>query len=166
MRTTASKIITDRAELLEVRAAWRAEGRRMVFTNGTFDILHAGHLSYLEWSRQQGDLLVVGLNSDASIRRIKGAQRPVVREDYRLQMMAGLECVDVATVFEEDEPRDLIAELLPDILVKAEDWAHYVSGREEVEANGGEVRLAPMVEGLSTSALIARILELYRPESE
>lgn len=130
-------------------------------TNGTFDILHAGHTGYLEWARSQGDRLIVGLNTDASIRRIKGEKRPLVPEPHRAAMLAALECVDAVVLFDENEPRDLIARLLPDVLVKAEDWSHYVSGRDVVEANGGEVRLAPMTDGLSTSELIDKICQVF-----
>jgi D-glycero-beta-D-manno-heptose 1-phosphate adenylyltransferase len=103
----------------------------------------------------------VGLNTDASVRRYKGEKRPIVDERNRARMMAALECVDFVTWFEEDEPKELVGELLPDVLVKAEDWAHYVSGREVVEARGGRVVLAPMVEGLSTTAIVERVLRAY-----
>lgn len=140
---------------------WKAAGERVVMTNGTFDLLHAGHTGYLEWARNQGDRLVVGLNSDASIQRIKGEKRPLVAEPYRAALLAALESVDAVVVFAEDEPKALIARILPDILVKAADWSHYVSGRDIVEAHGGEVRLAPMVEGLSSSALVDKICRVF-----
>lgn len=130
-------------------------------TNGTFDLLHAGHTGYLEWARAQGDRLIVGLNTDASIQRIKGKKRPLVEEPYRAALLAALESVDAVVLFDEDEPVNLIQTLLPDVLVKAEDWSHYVSGRDIVEANGGEVRLAPMTEGLSTSSLLDRICRVF-----
>lgn len=132
-------------------------GQRVVFTNGCFDILHTGHLAYLTFARQQGDCLVVGVNSDASVRRNKGSERPFVPEQDRARMLAGLRAVDYAVIFDEDEPRDLIAELLPDVLVKGKDWAHYVSGRDIVEANGGEVVLADMVAGRSTTDIVDKI---------
>jgi len=160
MRSAQSKILDDEAAKA-LRAAWRASGETVVMTNGTFDILHAGHVSYLEWARNQGDRLIVGLNSDASIRRIKGDKRPLVAEPHRAMMLAALESVDAVVVFDEDEPKELIAKLLPGILVKASDWSHYISGREVVEANGGEVRLAPMVDGVSTSDLIRKICEVF-----
>lgn len=141
----------------ERREALRELGKTVVFTNGAFDILHVGHLQYLQFARQQGDCLVVGLNSDASIRRYKGPGRPVNPCEDRARMLLGLRCVDFLVVFEEDEPRDLIAKILPDVLVKGADWAHYVSGRDVVEANGGKVVLADMVAGRSTSRLIDRI---------
>lgn len=157
----AEKKIRDRAALAEECRCWRADGKRVVFTNGAFDLMHAGHATYLEFARRQGDVLVVALNTDASVRRYKGERRPIVDERNRARMMAALECVDAVTFFDEDEPRELIAELQPDVLVKAEDWAHYVSGREIVEGRGGRVVLAPMVEGLSTTKLIERIVKAY-----
>jgi D-glycero-beta-D-manno-heptose 1-phosphate adenylyltransferase len=160
MRDAETKI-WERTALAAECDRLRAEGRRIVFTNGCFDLMHAGHASYLQFARAQGDVLVVGLNTDASVRRYKGEKRPIVDERNRARMMAALECVDFVTWFEEDEPKELVGELLPDVLVKAEDWAHYVSGREVVEARGGRVVLAPMVEGLSTTAIVERVLRAY-----
>jgi D-beta-D-heptose 7-phosphate kinase/D-beta-D-heptose 1-phosphate adenosyltransferase len=134
-----------------------AEGRTLVFTNGCFDILHRGHADYLAFARSQGDALVVGLNSDASVRRAKGPTRPVNPEQDRAYVLGSLRAVDFVVIFDEDEPRDLIAQILPDVLVKGKDWAHYVSGRDIVEANGGRVVLAEMVEGRSTTATIERM---------
>jgi rfaE bifunctional protein nucleotidyltransferase chain/domain len=160
MRTAASKLLTP-DQALALRRRWKDEGLRVVMTNGTFDLLHAGHTGYLEWTRRQGDRLIIGLNTDASIQRIKGEKRPLVAEPYRAALLAALECVDAVVLFDEDEPRDLIAKLLPDILVKAADWTHYISGRDVVEANGGEVRIAPMIEGLSTSSLLDKICRIF-----
>ncbi len=157
----AEKKIWERKALAGECERLRAEGKKIVFTNGCFDLVHAGHATYLQFARSQGDVLVVGLNSDASVRRYKGEKRPIVDEKNRARMMAALECVDYVTWFDEDEPKELIAELQPDVLVKAEDWAHYVSGRDVVEARGGRVVLAPMVEGLSTTKLIEKILKAY-----
>ena len=157
----AEKKIWERNTLAGECARLRAEGKKMVFTNGCFDLMHAGHATYLEFARAQGDVLVVGLNTDASVRRYKGERRPIVDERNRARMMAALECVDYVTWFDEDEPKELIAELQPDVLVKAEDWAHYVSGRDIVEARGGKVVLAPMVAGLSTTKLIEKIMKAY-----
>ncbi len=159
-REPAGKILT-RAAMQAERERLRAAGRTVVFTNGCFDILHAGHLSYLGFARRQGDVLILGLNSDASVRRNKGPLRPMVAEEHRALLLAGLEMVDYVVLFDEDEPRALIGELIPDVLVKGEDWAKYVSGREIVEAHGGRVVLAPLVPGLSTTALIRRILEVH-----
>ncbi|NLB65066.1 MAG: D-glycero-beta-D-manno-heptose 1-phosphate adenylyltransferase [Lentisphaerae bacterium] len=163
MRDAENKI-RERAALAAECERLRGLGRKVVFTNGCFDLLHAGHAAYLEFARKQGDVLVVALNTDASVQRAKGPQRPIVDERHRARMMAALECVDYVTWFDEDEPRDLIAELQPDVLVKAEDWAHFVSGRDVVEARGGKVVLAPMVEGLSTTRLIEKILKAYGSE--
>ena len=134
-----------------------AQGRQLVFTNGCFDILHRGHVEYLSFARAQGDALVVGLNSDASVRRAKGPTRPVNPEMDRAFVLGSLRAVDFVVIFDEDEPRELIGKILPDVLVKGKDWAHYVSGRDIVEAHGGRVVLAEMVEGRSTTATIARM---------
>lgn len=145
------------SEMRAERDRLHTEGRTLVFTNGCFDILHRGHADYLAFARSQGDALVVGLNSDASVRRAKGPTRPVNPEQDRAYVLGSLRAVDFVVIFEEDEPRDLIAQILPDVLVKGNDWAHYVSGREIVEANGGRVVLAEMVEGRSTTATIERM---------
>lgn len=134
-----------------------ARGKKLVFTNGCFDILHRGHVTYLEFAREQGDALVIGLNSDASVRRSKGPERPVNCQEDRAFVLGALKAVDAVVIFDEDEPKDLIAKIIPQVLVKGRDWAHYVSGREIVEANGGEVVLADMVEGRSTTNTIAKI---------
>ena len=157
VRNATSKIL-DLPALLSERQRLREAGKTLVMTNGCFDLMHAGHASYLEFARSQGDALLVALNTDDSIRRLKGPTRPVVAQQHRARMMAALECVDYVTFFGEDEPRDLIAQVLPDVLVKAADWAHYVSGRDVVEAHGGRVVLAPMVDGLSTTSIVAKIL--------
>jgi rfaE bifunctional protein nucleotidyltransferase chain/domain len=150
------RILTP-AEMRAERDRLHAEGRTLVFTNGCFDILHRGHADYLAFARSQGDALVVGLNSDASVRRAKGPTRPVNPEQDRAYVLGSLRAVDFVVIFDEDEPRDLISQILPDVLVKGKDWAHYVSGREIVEANGGRVVLAEMVEGRSTTATIERM---------
>jgi len=139
------------------RERLRLEGRTLVFTNGCFDILHAGHIDYLTFARSQGDALVIGLNSDDSVRKIKGDRRPVVPEKDRAKVLASLDMVDYVVVFDEEEPTSLIAEILPDVLVKGEDWKHYVSGRDIVEKHGGQVVLAPMTKGHSTSNIIEKI---------
>ncbi len=132
-------------------------GKKLAFTNGCFDILHRGHVTYLEFARAQADALIVGLNSDASVRRIKGAGRPINTQEDRAFVLGGLRAVDAVVVFDEDEPSALIAEVLPDVLVKGRDWAHYVSGREVVEAHGGRVVLADFVEGRSTTSTLQKI---------
>ncbi len=158
---TSSKIIS-RTAARTVRARLRKAGAKVVFTNGAFDILHAGHVTYLEFARRQGDALIVGLNSDASVRRYKGDKRPVNRQQDRARVLAALACVDYVVIFGEDEPKKVIGELVPDVLVKGADWAHYVSGRDIVESAGGRVVLAKMVKGRSTSNTIERILKAYR----
>ena len=139
----------------------QAEGKRLAFTNGCFDILHRGHVTYLQFARDQADALCVGLNSDASVKRNKGDNRPINSEDDRAQVMAALATVDCVVIFDENEPRELIEKILPQVLIKGRDWAHYVSGREVVEANGGTVVLADMVEGKSTTGTIEKVLKVY-----
>ena len=160
MTTFQGKILTA-AEMRAERDRLHAAGRKLVFTNGCFDMLHAGHVTYLAFAREQGDALCVGLNSDASVQRNKGPLRPVVDERNRATLLASLRAVDYVVVFDDEEPKNLIAQILPDVLVKGRDWAHYVSGRDIVEANGGHVVLADMVEGLSTTNVIAKIVAAY-----
>jgi rfaE bifunctional protein nucleotidyltransferase chain/domain len=143
-----------------VRGA-RAEGRRIVFTNGVFDILHPGHLRYLQAARRHGDLLVVGLNSDASVRRNKGASRPINAEAERAEVLAALACVDAVSVFDDDTPADIIKRVQPDVLVKGADWpADQIVGRDTVEARGGRVILEPVEQGYSTTAIIEKVIRL------
>ncbi len=149
--------LLDATSARALRDRLHAAGQKLVFTNGCFDILHRGHVTYLEFARAQGDALVVGLNSDDSVRRAKGPSRPVNSESDRAFVLAALRCVDAVVIFGEDEPRDLIASILPDVLVKGSDWAHYVSGREIVESHGGRVVLADFVEGKSTTATLEKI---------
>ena len=149
--------ILDPVAMRAERDRLRTEGKTLVFTNGCFDILHRGHADYLAFARSQGDALVVGLNSDNSVRRAKGPTRPVNPEQDRAYVLGSLRAVDFVVIFDEDEPRDLIAQILPDVLVKGKDWAHYVSGRDIVEAHGGRVVLADMVEGRSTTATIEKM---------
>ena len=165
MRPAAHKILSL-PEASKQRRALTDRGESLVFTNGTFDLLHAGHATYLEFAREQGDALFVGLNSDDSIRAIKGEKRPIVDQDNRARLLAGLECVDAVILFEENEPVKLIETLIPDVLVKGADWAHYVAGRDIVEAVGGKVVLADLVEGLSSTRIIQRILELENSEKQ
>jgi rfaE bifunctional protein nucleotidyltransferase chain/domain len=139
----------------------RLAGRKIVFTNGAFDILHVGHVRQLQYAKSLGDILIVGVNSDASVRRYKGPNRPIVPEAERAEMLEGLACVDAVVMFDEDEPKYLIEEIQPDVLVKGADWAHYVSGRETVERRGGYVALYKIVAGKSTTNLISTILQVY-----
>ncbi|HEX8185773.1 MAG TPA: D-glycero-beta-D-manno-heptose 1-phosphate adenylyltransferase [Blastocatellia bacterium] len=150
--------ILGREEMIRERERMRREGKRLVFTNGCFDLLHPGHARYLNQARELGDALVVALNSDRSVRAIKGEGRPILTERERAEVMAALEAVDYVTIFDEDTPRELIASLLPDVLVKGGDWTpDQIVGREEVEAAGGKVLSLPYVEGLSTTEIIQRI---------
>jgi D-glycero-beta-D-manno-heptose 1-phosphate adenylyltransferase len=147
-----------RPELIAQRARWKQEGKTVVFTNGCYDLLHPGHVRLLEQARSMGDILILALNSDASVRRLKGPTRPLLSETDRAELAAGLEAVDAVTLFEEDTPRELIAALLPDILVKGADWAHWIAGREEVEAAGGKVRALSLEQGYSTTGIVDRLL--------
>jgi rfaE bifunctional protein nucleotidyltransferase chain/domain len=153
-----SKVAPDVATLLATLAARRAAGERIVFTNGCFDLLHPGHVRYLGAARALGDVLVLGLNGDASVRRLKGSGRPILSAPERAEVLAGLAAVDHVVVFDEDTPRDLIAALRPDVLVKGADWALAdIVGRTEVEAAGGRVERVTVVPGVSTTELLRRI---------
>ncbi len=136
----------------------RAAGQRIVFTNGCFDLLHIGHVTYLAEARSLGDCLVVGLNSDASVRRLKGAPRPFVPEEERLVVLSALRSVDLVTLFDEDSPRELIARVQPDVLVKGGDWpVQKIVGADVVLSHGGLVRSLPFIPGASTTSIVERI---------
>ena len=152
------KLLTREA-LVETRARWKQEGKKVVFTNGCYDILHPGHMRLLEQARSLGDLLILALNSDASVERLKGPSRPLIGEQDRIAMAEAIEAVDAVTVFDEDTPRELIAAVLPDILVKGADWAHWIAGRDEVEAAGGQVHALPLEPGYSTTGIVEEILK-------
>ena len=144
--------------MLGERQRLRAVGKRLVFTNGVFDLLHVGHVRYLTQARALGDALVVAINSDRTVRELKGADRPVFNEAERAEILAALRVVDYVTIFDDVSPRGLIAELLPDVLVKGGDYGlDQIHGREEVEAAGGKVISLPFVEGSSTTTLIQKI---------
>lgn len=146
--------------LQEILTEKRRTHPRIVFTNGCFDIMHAGHVRYLRAARAQGDLLVVGLNSDLSVRAIKGPARPIVEQTMRAQVLEALECVDYITLFDEPDPLALILAIKPDVLVKGADWEEErIVGAREVTAAGGHVVRVPLVPGISTSEIIRRILE-------
>ncbi len=130
----------------------------MVFTNGCYDLLHPGHIRLLEQAHALGDVLVLGLNSDSSVRRAKGPNRPLLSETERAEVALALQSVDAVTLFDEDTPRELIADLLPDVLVKGADWSHFVAGREEVEAAGGRVLTIALEPGYSTTNIVESIL--------
>jgi D-beta-D-heptose 7-phosphate kinase/D-beta-D-heptose 1-phosphate adenosyltransferase len=153
-----SPAVLDRAALAQRVKSWRAAGQRVVFTNGCFDLLHAGHLALLHRAAALGDALVVAINSDASVRRLKGPERPLVPEAERAAMLAALDCVDAVTIFDEDTPEEAIRSVRPDVLVKGQDYAlAEVVGRELVESYGGRVELLPLVPDRSTSSLVERI---------
>lgn len=162
MNVSEPKLLTP-AEARAERDRLHAAGQKLVFTNGCFDILHRGHVTYMAFARAQGDALCVGLNSDASVRRAKGPRRPINPETDRAFVLGSLRAVDFVVIFDEDEPRELIGKILPHVLVKGRDWAHYVSGRDIVESHGGHVVLADMVEGRSTTGTIERVLAAYTP---
>ena len=156
-RPHEGKVVGDSAALDQLLAAWRKEKKRIVFTNGCFDVLHVGHVQYLRFARSKGDVLLVGANDDASVRRLKGAGRPVNSLEDRLAVLAALEMVDAVCAFGDDTPAKLIEHVTPDVLVKGEDWAEKgVVGREWVEKHGGVVHLAPMVPGKSTSGILEK----------
>lgn len=155
--------IASRAKAAARMTEWHRSGRRTVFTNGCFDLLHQGHVRYLSAARRLGDALVVGVNSDDSVRGLKGEGRPVLPEAERAELIAALECVDLVVIFPEPDPGELIRTLLPRVLVKGADWPkEQVIGRETVEASGGKVVSIPLVPGRSTTAIIQSILERHR----
>jgi len=155
-----SKIL-DLAGLIHERALLRSSGKVLVFTNGCFDLLHPGHVRYLTQARALGDALVVALNSDRSVRVLKGKGRPILNEKERVEVIGALEAVDFITVFDDETPYSLIVQLLPDVLVKGGDWhLNDIVGREEVEAAGGRVMSLPFLEGSSTTDIIERIKRL------
>ena len=153
--------IYSREELVAARAVWKNAGKTVVFTNGCYDIVHPGHIRLLERARSLGDCLILALNTDASVQRLKGPSRPLVPQDARAELAAGLDAVDAVTLFNEDTPRELIAAVLPDILVKGADWSHFIAGREEVEAAGGRVLALPIEPGYSTTGLLEDILSRF-----
>jgi len=152
---------------LKAREQARKDGKRVVFTNGCFDILHPGHAEYLKTARGLGDVLIIGVNNDSSVRRIKGPRRPIMPLEDRMAVLACLECVDYVMSFDEDTPGKLIDMLVPDILAKGGDWEiDQVVGRDTVEQNGGRVAIIDFVEGYSTRAIIDSIVEKYCPEGK
>jgi D-beta-D-heptose 7-phosphate kinase/D-beta-D-heptose 1-phosphate adenosyltransferase len=153
-------------KMLGERQGLRAAGKRLVFTNGVFDLLHVGHVRYLTRARELGDALLVAINSDRTVRELKGPDRPVFNEAERAEILAALRCVDFVTIFDDVSPRTLIAKLLPDVLVKGGDYdLDQIHGREEVEAAGGKVISLPFVDGASTTTLIQRISDGFTREN-
>lgn len=150
-----------REELVARRQRWKDTGKKVVFTNGCYDILHPGHVRLLERARSLGDILILALNTDASVQRLKGRSRPFFDERSRAELVLHLEAVDAVTLFDEDTPRELIAAVLPDVLVKGADWAHFIAGREEVEAAGGQVFALPLEPGYSTTDIAEKILSQH-----
>jgi rfaE bifunctional protein nucleotidyltransferase chain/domain len=154
--------VFSRSELIEVRLRWKSSRKKVVFTNGVFDILHRGHVEYLAAAKSLGDELIVGINSDASVRKIKGPRRPVVVESDRAFLVSQLVPVDAVCIFEQETPYDLISALIPDVLVKGADWkVDDVIGKDVVERSGGKVLTLPFVPRHSTTLVIERIKELY-----
>ena len=151
-------VFMNREILVAARAQWKRDGKQVVFTNGCYDLLHPGHIRLLESARNLGDILVLALNTDDSVARLKGPSRPLLTLEQRAQMAAALQAVDVVTSFDEDTPRELIAAVLPDFLVKGADWSHFIAGREEVEAAGGKVMALPLEPGYSTTNIEKAIL--------
>lgn len=154
--------IYSREQLVTARAEWKRAGKKVVFTNGCYDVLHPGHVRLLESARSMGDILILALNTDASVQRLKGPTRPLIPEGERAELAAALEAVDAVTFFGEDTPRELIAVVLPDILLKGADWAHFIAGREEVEAAGGQVLALPLEPGYSTTGILEEVLARSR----
>jgi len=150
--------VVSRPEIAAIAAQARRDGRRIAFTNGCFDLLHVGHIRYLAAARDAADLLIVGVNDDASVRRLKGPTRPLVPDAARAEVLAALAAVDYVTLFSEDTPYELIRAVQPDVLVKGSDWApDQVVGRDVVEARGGRVLLIPVVADFSTTTLVERL---------
>ena len=153
---------TSLTELKAIRLKLKAEGKKIVFTNGVFDLIHAGHVDYLFKAKQLGDVLIVGLNSDDSVIRIKGNKRPILKQEERAFVLTNLKPVDYVVFFDENTPEKLISEIIPDILVKGADWAvEKIVGREVVEKNGGKVMNIEFVNDQSTSKIIDLIVQRY-----
>jgi D-beta-D-heptose 7-phosphate kinase/D-beta-D-heptose 1-phosphate adenosyltransferase len=154
--------LVKKNDLVQITTKLRKAGKKVVFTNGCFDILHVGHVRYLTAARAQGDVLVVGLNSDKSVKTIKGENRPVVSQIQRAEVLAGLSCVDYITFFDDPDPLNLIRDLVPDVLVKGDDWhADRIIGADFVKSTGGRVVRVPVVDGASTSRIIKKIVDTF-----
>jgi D-beta-D-heptose 7-phosphate kinase/D-beta-D-heptose 1-phosphate adenosyltransferase len=154
--------VLSRPELAAEAVRLKAAGKKLVFTNGVFDLLHVGHLRYLQQARALGDALAIGLNADACVKRLKGDKRPILPEGERAELLAGLACVDYVCLFPEDDPRELIKAVVPQVLVKGGDWPiEKILGRDTVEAAGGKVLSLPFVEGRSTTTIVQDIAKKY-----
>ncbi|MBU4420064.1 MAG: D-glycero-beta-D-manno-heptose 1-phosphate adenylyltransferase [Proteobacteria bacterium] len=161
MHTMSKHIILK--DLLEKLSRFRKQGKKIVFTNGCFDIMHVGHVRYLAAAKAKGEILVVGLNSDKSVNTIKGEKKPIICEDQRAEVLAGLWCVDYVTIFDEADPLKLIQAIKPDVLVKGADWPEEkIIGADFVKNNGGQVVRVPLVPEISTSSIIQKILKMYQ----
>ena len=156
-------LVLEREAAARLRGQWKAAGERVVFTNGCFDLLHPGHVRLLESASEHGERLIVAVNSDQSVRDLKGAARPVLPEAERAATLAAFACVDAVIIFGEETPHELLRLLLPDVLVKGADWAHWIAGREIVEEDGGQVLAIPVEAGYSTTDLVANILRMRSP---
>jgi D-beta-D-heptose 7-phosphate kinase/D-beta-D-heptose 1-phosphate adenosyltransferase len=155
--------VVTKQYLVEIRKRLKQEGKRVVFTNGCFDILHRGHVDYLSKARAKGDALIVGMNTDASVQRLKGPTRPIVEEQDRAFVLAALSVVDYVCLFEEDTPLELIKAVVPDVLVKGGDWSiETIVGRDVVEAAGGTVQTIAFVPNRSTTNIVQKIADLYK----
>ncbi|MFT4094637.1 MAG: D-glycero-beta-D-manno-heptose 1-phosphate adenylyltransferase [Niabella sp.] len=159
VKNSIQKKIMPLQKAVALRTQWKQQGQKVVFTNGVFDILHAGHIQSLGSARDCGDRLIIGLNADASVKRLKGESRPIIGQQDRARLLAALFFVDAVIFFEEDTPVKLIEALLPDVLVKSADYSmDNIAGAKEVIASGGEVKIMPFVEGLSTTKIIDKIV--------
>jgi rfaE bifunctional protein nucleotidyltransferase chain/domain len=157
-----NKVIIDRKKLIETVTALEKSGKKIVFTNGCYDLLHAGHVRFLKAAKKMGDVLLLALNSDASVRRLKGKNRPITPEAERAELMAGLACVDIVTLFREDDPYKIINDIKPEVLVKGGDWAlDKIIGADIVTANGGKVKNIKYLKGKSTTNIIKKVLQSY-----
>ena len=155
--------IKTREEIKKIRTQFKSEGKKVVFTNGVFDLIHSGHVDYLVKAKEMGDVLILALNSDSSVKRIKGNKRPILEQNERAFIVSNLKPVDYVTFFEEDTPAEIISDLIPDVLVKGADWAiDKIVGREVVEANGGEEKNIKFINEQSTSNIIKIIKERYK----
>lgn len=155
-------IIKSRKEIIEIRKQLKQQLKKVVFTNGVFDLIHAGHVDYLVKAKEMGDVLILALNTDESVRRIKGDKRPILLQNERAFVVSNLKPVDYVTFFDEDTPAEIINDLIPDVLVKGADWSiDKIVGRDVVEANGGEVKTIDFVNDQSTSKIIQKIINNY-----
>lgn len=167
MKTRPARLLSSYDEAAATAGDARARGERVVFTNGVFDLLHPGHVRYLEEARQLGDVLIVGINSDQSVRRNKGEERPIVPESERAELLAALRCVDAVVVFDEQTPHAILSAIQPDVLVKGADWGpDNIVGRDVVEARGGRVVRVQLSEGLSSTELIGRVRRVTLPTED